>query len=110
MIEGGSLSVDAVSNLRAELWDAGFRPIPIFNPEMKVKSPGKQPLGNAWQVEARRDPPFCVTSPAVPYALNTGLLTDGLRPIDIDVDDPEKAGRCVALSIEMLGDAPIRTR
>jgi Protein of unknown function (DUF3987)/Primase C terminal 2 (PriCT-2)/Bifunctional DNA primase/polymerase, N-terminal len=107
---GVGLSVATVSALRAELWDAGFRPIPVFNADAKVGSPGKQPLGDKWQIDARRDPPFCATSPAVPHALNTGILCDGLRPIDLDIDDPDIAHRCRALATEMLGDAPIRTR
>jgi hypothetical protein len=103
-------TIAAVSDLRAELWDAGFRPVPVFNANASVASPGKQPLGQEWQVDARRDPPFCATSPAVAHALNTGILADGLRPIDLDIDDRDKARRCAALAISMLGEAPTRTR
>jgi hypothetical protein len=103
-------AVDDVGSLRAGLWAAGFRPVPVFNPDTKVTSPGKQPLGEKWQLCARETPPFCARSPAVLHALNTGILADGLRPIDVDVNDPEKAGQCVALAVDMLGEAPIRTR
>jgi Protein of unknown function (DUF3987)/Primase C terminal 2 (PriCT-2)/Bifunctional DNA primase/polymerase, N-terminal len=103
-------TIASVSGLRAELWDAGFRPVPVFNHDATVPSPGKQPLGDKWQIDARRTPPFCATSPAVRHALNTGILADGLRPIDLDIDDPEKARRCRALAISTLGDAPTRTR
>ena len=82
----------------------------MLNYDAAVSDPGKQPLGNNWQINARRDPPLCATSPAVKHALNTGILADGLRPIDLDIDDPEKARRCRALAISILGDAPTRTR
>jgi P4 family phage/plasmid primase-like protien len=102
--------IAAVTALRAQLWDAGFRPVPVFNADADVASPGKQPLGKAWQVEARRDPPFCATSPAVAHARNTGILCDGLRPIDFDIDDGDVARQCRAIAFDMLGEAPIRTR
>ena len=102
--------IATVTALRAQLWDAGFRPVPVFNGDAEVASPGKQPLGKAWQVDARHDPPFCATSPAVAHALNTGLLADGLRAIDIDVDDPTVAARCRAATVQWLGEAPIRSR
>jgi hypothetical protein len=98
------------TTLRAELWRVGYRPIPVFNADAKVTSPGKQPLGKAWQRDARRDPPFCVTSPAVQHALNTGILADGLRALDIDIDDRELALRVRNLAIEAFGDTIIRTR
>jgi hypothetical protein len=46
----------------------------------------------------------------VPHALNTGVLCDGLRAIDIDVDDPEIASRCRSLVVQRFGEAPIRMR
>ena len=90
-----NLDVNAVSELRARLWSAGYRPVPVFNANHTgINSPGKQPLGDKWQLHARMDPPFCVTSHAVPHALNTGVLADGLRPLDLDIDNPEKAREC----------------
>src|SRR5262245_33951990 len=83
--------IAAVTALRAELWGAGYRPVPVFNADADVTLPGKQPLSKAWQIDARRDPPFCATSPAVAHALNTGVLADGLRPVDIDINDRELA-------------------
>lgn len=103
-------SIEHVTALRAQLWDAGFRPVPIFNIDADVDWPGKQPLGKGWQLDARRDPPFCVTSPAVPHALNSGILCDGLRAIDIDVDDPDTARTIRAMALERFGEAPVRYR
>ena len=102
--------IATVTALRAQLWDAGFRPVPVFNADAGVASPGKQPLGKAWQIDARGDPPFCATSPAVAYARNTGILCDGLRPIDYDIDDRDLAHQCRAIAVGMFGEAPIRTR
>ncbi len=104
------LDVASVTKLRANLWSAGFRPVPVINPDAGGESPGKRPLGLQWQTHARMDPPFCAKSPAVPHALNTGLLTDGHRDIDFDIDDPDKAVKCRALATKMLGPAPTRIR
>lgn len=104
------LTVEYVTDIRAQLWEAGFRPVPVFNHDAQVDAPGKQPLGKAWQADARKDPPFCAINPAVAHALNTGILCDGLRPIDIDIDDHDLAIRCRALVTARLGEAPVRYR
>jgi hypothetical protein len=105
-----TLDIDIVTSLRAELWDAGYRPVPVFNANAGVPSPGKQPLGKAWQVDARKDPPFCARSPAAPHALNAGILADGKRPVDIDINDHDLALRVRTVAIRMLGDTLVRTR
>jgi hypothetical protein len=104
-------SIDPVTSLRASLWRAGYRPVPVFNANHTgINSPGKQPLGDKWQLHARMNPPFCVISQAVPHALNTGVLADGLRPLDLDIDDPEKARECRAVASRMFGPIPTRSR
>jgi AAA domain/Bifunctional DNA primase/polymerase, N-terminal len=99
-----------VTQLRANLWAAGFRPIPIYNANWPVKSPGKQPLGDRWQIDARANPPLCTSSLAVDHALNTGILSDGLRAIDFDIDDPVLAVECRQLADVMLGATATRVR
>lgn len=79
--------IEDVTALRATLWANGFRPVPIYNHDHTGPSPGKRPLGQGWREDALHDPPLCAVSPAVAHALNSGILTDGLRAIDIDVDD-----------------------
>lgn len=101
---------DAIQSLRSRLYEAGYRPVPIYSPDHAVDCAGKRPLGNAWQVEARREPPFCVVNPSVPHAGNTGVLCDGLRAIDVDIDDRAIAGTVKALAIELFGEAPLRWR
>ncbi len=105
-----SLAIDDVTACRAHLWQAGFRPVPVFNADADVVSPGKQPLGDKWQLAAQKSPPFCATSPAVAWALNTGIWCQGLRAIDIDIDDPVIASQCRELLMAALGEAPIRFR
>lgn len=105
-----TLTVESVSAVRAQLWESGFRPVPIMNADAPGPSPGKRPLGDGWREAALRDPPFCVMNPAVAFALNTGILCDGLRPIDIDVDDPTIAKRVRAMAVDRFGEAPIRMR
>src|SRR5665213_2171748 len=104
------LSIESVSAVRVQLWDSGFRPVPIVNFDASGPSPGKRPLGEAWREAALKAPPFCVVNPAVAFALNTGLLADGLRPIDIDIDDPAIAARVSAMAVDRFGEAPIRMR
>jgi hypothetical protein len=48
--------------------------------------------------------------PPLPDATNTGILGDGLRPIDIDIENPDVAMGCVETARKMLGNAPTRYR
>jgi hypothetical protein len=99
-----------VQSLRERLHDAGFRPLAVYDPDVPGPSPGKRPVGENWQERARNEPPAVLTEPIRQDALNTGLLADGLRVIDIDIDNPTIAHRARALAIDMLGDALIRQR
>lgn len=101
---------DGVAALRSHLWDAGFRPVPIVSHDVTGPSPGKRPLGKDWTGDARRDPPFCTTAPAVSHALNTGILCDGLRAIDVDVDDGARAQAIQATVLRLFGETCIRFR
>jgi hypothetical protein len=42
--------------------------------------------------------------------LNTGILGDGLRLVDIDIDDGEFAEKAAYLAFRILGEAPVRYR
>jgi len=103
-------SLAGAASVRARLWDAGFRPIPIYSVDHPIKDAGKRPIGDDWRRRALRDPPEAVDAPPELAALNTGILCDGLRPIDLDVDDPRLAARLRALAIKHLGETIIRTR
>lgn len=100
-----------IAALRAELWHAGYRPLAVFRHDHPDRErAGKAPLGAQWRERALRDPPEVVTLPAVAHAPNTGVLCDGLRALDADIDDREVAARVRALAQEMLGDVPMRVR
>src|SRR5690349_8354623 len=107
----GAAMLGAIAALRSQLWDEGFRPVAVYShDDPDPVRAGKAPLGLKWEARARRDPPEAATMPAVPHATNTGIMADGLRAIDGDIDEPELAGRVRALAIEMLGDTIIRCR
>ena len=97
------MTIEQVASIRSRLWDAGFRPL-------SVQTGQKVPTGRDWTLRARQDPPECTTFAPVPHALNTGVLADGLRAIDLDIDIPDLAARCRAIVVDRLGEAPIRTR
>jgi hypothetical protein len=107
-----SADLVAIAAIRARLWEAGYRPLPVHSHDYWDRErAGKKPLGNAWTDRARRNPPECVGLPAAARAANTGVLCDGLRVIDIDIDDAELAGRVRALVIDRFGDdVPVRYR
>jgi hypothetical protein len=46
----------------------------------------------------------------MPEALNTGILGDGLRLIDLDIDDSDLAERAADVLFRLLGEAPVRFR
>ena len=75
------------------------------------KRAGKAPYGTAWQVGARQTPPECIAlASAVAWATNTGLLCDGLRAIDFDLDEQPLLALCHRLAVDMLGATIVRTR
>jgi uncharacterized protein (DUF927 family) len=63
-----------------------------------------------WQDAARRNPPAAVSNSPNHDTSNTGILCDSLRVIDVDVDDPKVAPRCVEIARAMFGNSPMRYR
>src|SRR5689334_22030421 len=96
--------------LREALWRGQFRPVAVVNYDDSGPSPGKRPVGAGWRDAALRDPPRWATEPARANAVNTGVLADGLRAIDFDIDDDALCQRCVAAAVAILGEAPTRYR
>jgi hypothetical protein len=66
----------------------------------------KHPRGKGWQEGARENPPRCITEGPRPGQLNTGLLCDGLRVIDIDVEDRLLVNQLLGVVAAMLGLSP----
>lgn len=100
----------AVFDLRQALWSSGYRPVPVYSPEVGGSSPGKRPCGDDWTGRARQNPPEAAISAPKNDRLNTGILGDGLRAADIDIDDAETAEAVAGLALRHLGGAPIRVR
>lgn len=96
-------ALDTVARQRARMWDAGFRPVAL-------KTGDKMPTEKGWTERARRDPPADVEGTPSSATLNTGLLADGLRILDLDLDDTLLVGRVRALAVAMLGETIVRTR
>jgi hypothetical protein len=85
-----------IDDLRRQLLANGYQPI-------AVETGGKRPVAPNWQ-ESTGLPRFEAS------ATNTGILTVGLRAIDVDVDDPEKAALVSDSVLRHFGEAPLRTR
>jgi predicted P-loop ATPase len=106
--------IEKVASLRSRLADSGYRPVAVYTVEAGKRlghdKPGKHPFGDKWQTRARQTPPADAEEPPQEQALNTGLLCDGLRVIDIDVDDPAIVHEIIAIVHAVLGDAPVRYR
>jgi hypothetical protein len=96
--------------LRQRLFASGYRPVAVYNFDAKVNGAGKRPFETEWQIRARRDPPEAVVVTPRLIALNTGILCDGQRAVDVDVDDPTLASTLEQLTLQTLGTAPVRWR
>ena len=86
----------AVQAQRRALLDHGYQPL-------AVEAAGKAPVEKNWP-----------STTGLPRwrsdASNTGVLARGLRPLDIDVDDPDAAQAIEELIVARLGAAPVRGR
>ncbi len=83
--------------VRAAILAHGLQPIAVY-------TRGKRPFGSAWE-QTRGAPPF------VAAALSTGILCDGIRGIDGDIDDAESAATARRIVLDVLGPSTVvRTR
>ncbi len=114
-----AINLADIAAQRQALAARGYRPVPLYswNQEndsngrpIPRTSRGKRPFGNEWAERARRNPPEAATVPPTAIAANTGVLCDGLRVIDIDVDDPIAARRVSQLAEATLGSGLVRSR
>jgi putative DNA primase/helicase len=104
MLDGKDFpDLDAVLALRKRLSENGYRPI-------AVQTGGKAPVGPRWQLRAMEDPPEAAVLPAEPEATSTGILCNGLRAVDLDLDNPKLADKVTAAAIKFLGNTIIRYR
>ena len=98
-----AMDLSHIVSLRSALWASGFRPVALYSGD-------KRPFGTAWQARARLDPPEAVGAAPRMDATNTGVLCDGLRAVDIDVDDPDLAVRIEAEAAARFGATITRWR
>jgi hypothetical protein len=103
--------ISEIASYRARLWDAGFRPVAIYNFDSRqTSSPGKAPKGDEWTERNRRTPPVDAFAPPDPDALNTGILADGLRAIDVDLENLTLSHTVRSKAFDRFGEAPMRYR
>jgi hypothetical protein len=102
--------IGRVVALRIRLWGNGYRPVAVRNAVKHDPRTGKAPLAVGWSERARRNPPADVVEPPDARAMNTGILGDGLRLVDGDIDEPDLAHRIRALACSHFGPTIVRTR
>jgi hypothetical protein len=106
-------SLAEVREVRRKMWQHGFRPVPIYSPGAldregnPIPDAGKRPIGKDWREKALRDPPAAVSGSVSPTALNTGILTDGLVAVDVDVRDQGLVDALVYRAERGLGPTPL---
>jgi hypothetical protein len=109
-------TVEEVFDLRRKLYDNGFRPVAVYTAGATnwhgeaIEKAGKRAKGDDWREKALRNPPDAAKEMPFLDALNTGILCDGLRAVDIDVDEPEIVSQIEAFATCYLGAAPRRSR
>ena len=94
------MEVSQVQELRQQMAATGWAPIPLVTNDKAVK------IAN-WSNLARQDSTYFAQQPARADMLNTGFLCDGLRVVDIDIDDREYVGHVARLAAKWLGDRPL---
>jgi hypothetical protein len=100
----------SVVTLRTRLWAYGYRPVAVRNAVKGDSGSGKAPLAAGWPERARHNPPADAAEPPDARALNTGILADGLRLVDGDIDEPALAHRIRALACSHFGPTIRRSR
>jgi putative DNA primase/helicase len=89
-----------VEVLRHTLSANGYQPVAVAGIVPGDEKSGKNPIQSDWQ--------NLTGMPA--WSPNTGILCVGLRAIDVDEDDPEKAAGIRRLIEARLGPGPVRVR
>ena len=80
----------AVWDYRKDLFENGYRPVPIYTGT-------KRPKGEGWQKRAQLDAPDAVVFEPDDDACSTGVSADGLLAMNSDINDPVLAAHAFAL-------------
>jgi hypothetical protein len=97
---------------RKQLWEHGYPPVALrSHTDPDPRKAGKAPIAHEWTREARKNPPPDARGiPPNPKATNTGIATHGLRAVDIDCGDADRAAAIRKAATDLLGKTIIRTR
>ena len=109
-LNDNSVTLADIESLRRAIWQNQYRPVALYNAATGDPNSGKRPWGEAWTERARRDPPDAAVAEVNPSHVNTGILCDGLRVIDIDIDDGSLAEYARMVVEARLGDTIARVR
>jgi hypothetical protein len=91
------------------LFRNGYLPVPVSSPWVDCKSAGKRPLMSDWRQKCAEATEEDIASWEAGYRNcgNTGILTNNLRAIDIDVYDADLAGKLLELAFQHFGPTPL---
>jgi hypothetical protein len=105
----GDAGVNPATDLRISLVRNGYQPVPVSAPWVKVQSAGKRPLLKNWrQICAGADEETIrLWETELWDSTNTGILTNSVRAIDIDVYDADLAAKLLDLAVQHFGPTPL---
>src|SRR4051812_9628350 len=108
-MSAGNMLVDAggrdtLTPLRLRLRANGYPPVPVAGPQMRCKTPGKQPVMKDWRriCLAADENEVRHWATAEPGCTNTGIACDQMACPDIDVPVKALAERVEALAADLL--------
>ena len=99
------LTDESILNFRSRTAENGYAVLAVHNAISGNVRSGKNPKRRGWQNTPKGIVPDFTTD-----ALNTGILCNGLRVLDIDIDCPIRATQVEEHALRLLGDAPKRKR
>jgi hypothetical protein len=107
-----ALDLDLIGAQRKQLWANGYPPVAVLShTDPDPKKAGKAPLRKNWVADARKSPPQgALFNKAIAIAANTGIACHGLRPIDVDCGDRDRADAIEALAFTIFGSTIVRRR
>ena len=97
------MELSAIQELRQSMAANGWAPIPLLTNDKAVK------ISN-WSNLAREDRSHFAQQPVRADMANTGFLCDGLRVVDIDIDDREYVLHVGRIAMRVLGERPMMRR
>ena len=97
----------SIAELRLGLFDRGYIPLPITNPDAPGKDAGKAPRLPKWQTIEITPDAIRGWERTRRRETNTGLRCGYLLGLDIDVRDAALVNTLAALASDTIGDTPL---